>query len=569
MCLSMEKSFIIEPNKKKPLEQNNVHKLQAIENKDDPIIGAIAPISNDALNKAADSVDIIGQNTIYKSTDSSEKEVVVNPAKDQEPIQIKPLLPVAKKLKSQEKKDLEQLLIDGKKYFNESEMQNYDAALERFARFVINLQGTADDRKEEALNSAFECLIKLNVVKNDDIPSQNGKRYNYFRRMFAYYKEHRPEIDEGYVKEKLDRLGKLSLTKPHKVFNFEHLPNQALESYIDENSSYDYIKSLLVFHAYDPSNRAKIGIHNCKKSSEESLYAYGVSATAGIPETELGVDIAKLLEAEKMEDRHLIESFQIEQKGLDSIPAQLFAVMDGHSDKFHANGHKCSQFVKENLLNVLKQELDSKDSLSDLNIWNALKLSLVKVNDLWKDQGIASGSTVCFALIFNDPKTHADVIWTGNLGDSRILMGMGNKCIQLSTDARYRNESIDDNKLMDKKFLPSINLRNGEVIKDEQGIYRLAKVVQPLRCLGHHEEINGLSARPEIMKVDTSKFNEKLRLILFTDGIGDVIGSQQAIDEIQEYSVGKAANWLVEKAIQCRSKDNSTMIAVDIMNEKP
>ena len=267
-----------------------------------------------------------------------------------------------------------------------------------------------------------------------------------------------------------------------------------------------------------------------------------------------------------MEDRYLVTSFKIEQKDKEPIDVQLFGVFDGHADSTKATS-ECAEIVKQNLSQYLKSELDGKDSLSDLNLWNAIKLAPVKIN---YDKNIPSGTTYCFAILFKDPQTNADVVWSANGGDSRILC-TGAQCMQLSTDARYRDEASDENPA-NKKFSTSIQLRDGYVAQGADGIYRLGNVVEPLRGIGHNPDfgnntygkIKGFSSRPEIMKVDTSQFKEDLRLVLFTDGTSDVIGSQEVMDIIQGLPVARAANKLVEHAIKLNSQDNNTVMVVDI-----
>ncbi|KIC75359.1 hypothetical protein DB41_HO00070 [Neochlamydia sp. TUME1] len=126
------------------------------------------------------------------------------------------------------------------------------------------------------------------------------------------------------------------------------------------------------------------------------------------------------------------------------------------------------------------------------------ELAPVKVNDLWmkKCQLHTSGTTVSFALIFDNPYTQIEEVWIGNLGDLRAILGIGPDCQQLTTDARYRNEKEDLN-MANKQLLTSIHLREGWVDKDKQNIHRVAGIVQPLRGIGH-QDIKGFSSRPEI-----------------------------------------------------------------------
>ncbi|BBI16687.1 hypothetical protein [Neochlamydia sp. S13] len=158
-----------------------------------------------------------------------------------------------------------------------------------------------------------------------------------------------------------------------------------------------------------------------------------------------------------------------------------------------------------------------------------------------------SGTTVSFALIFDNPYTQNEEVWIGNLGNSWAILGIDPDCQQLTTDARYRNEKGDLN-VGNKQFLTSIHLREGWVDKDEQNIHRLAGILQPLRGIGH-QDIKGFFSCPAIQRINLSPFKEPVVLVLATDATMEVLGSQEIIPLLQNEE--ELADKLVKEAIKC------------------
>ena len=397
--------------------------------------------------------------------------------------------------------------------------KKYSEALDCFGRYVIHINEGDND---PAIRKAFKCLIELELA--DEEPDLPGSRNNIFKEIYACYKENRLETDENKIKNKLATLGKISLTATTTA------PRKRILS------SLDMVESV-----------AGIKIKN-EKSEKSFPLAYAISATVGNKDK---------TDAD-MEDFHLATTFKIQQNGGKSLDVQLLGVFDGHSYKSHRNGRECANFFANNLSKALQEELNNKE-LSDLNIWNAMKQAPVKINEEWNKTKKFSGSTGCFMLVFHE--SNKDVIWIGNLGDSRALLGVGDKCNQLSTDARYRDEEGDSNPA-NKKFLTSLKSRSGTI---DNG--RLDGV-QPLRGIGKYLNGKGHSSRPEIMpKIDTSAYTEDLRFVLASDGTWDVIGSQEAFDLIQGHSTERAANILVEESINKKSTDNNTVMVIDFKHK--
>ena len=407
-----------------------------------------------------------------------------------------PLKPINKISLSGE--EIHDFLLKGDDYYKK---KNYKLAFDFLTRFLICSEGReGEDIVKDARKDALDCLVQFKPFHIDikNIPDSDEAKFKFLREKFSVHLESRMAYDKKKVDDKLARLGKISLSKPKKAPEKLVLPSQ----------------SPVIINKLE-----SINIQNFKTGL---AFEYAVSSTVGLSD--------KKIDDVEMGVRYLIDSFKIEQINRRAIDVQIFALFDGQ------RGYKCAEHCKKNLVRFFKENLDSKESISHLNVWMGLKNAFADLNDEWKCEKKNldkikpehSQTSICTALVFKDPETNNDIVWTANVGDTRLILGEGGECYQISTDAVYRDEAKDINSA-NKNFLNALTWRNGKVIQGNDGIYRLGEVSEPLRGIGSQLEIPGLSARPEIMKIDTSKFNDKLKLLMLTRATTDWIGSQEAI----------------------------------------
>jgi serine/threonine protein phosphatase PrpC len=271
-----------------------------------------------------------------------------------------------------------------------------------------------------------------------------------------------------------------------------------------------------------------------------------------------------------MEDRSLVTMITVQQADQPEVNMDLYAVFDGHGDKDRKHGETCAQFCKENFAEILKAQLEKKNSLSDLDLWNALKLAGVELNKSWAAaKKTKAGSTASFAIVFVHPETQEKMVCTGSIGDTRLMISSGSVVKQLATDARIEDTEPH---LLDKSFLQSVKNRKGEIKKDAQGTNRL-NLMECVRVIGNHEFVDkktdlqaiGFSARPEVSILKLSDFeSDQVRLVIASDGVSDVMGTQKMADEIQGLNPQTAARRLVEQSLIRDSGDNITALVVDI-----
>lgn len=454
-----------------------------------------------------------------------------------------------------------------------------------------------DVKVQEASEKGLHCLIKMEFVnKNFEIPVNPIEKYNSFRVQFTSYLEKRVETDEARATKKLrGKFGKISLSLPSRP------PKEKV--ILLEN------KKILV--EVSDAEKNNVDIYNYPLDLLDSPFDYAVSTTSGI--------IKKDIRDPEMEDRYLVDTFEIEfdvkgeEKASDTVidavviedketsadavnhavdseknknkstvkvKMHLFAIFDGHSvETVQAKDQEITPWVMSAnyLKDVLKKEFETKTSLNDLNILNVLEHIPSKLHEKIKFHS-SLGTTMSFAILFKHPETDKDTVCICNLGDSRVNLRVGNKCKQLTTDARYRDESKDVNKA-DRKFLNGIKKRDGFISKGVDGVFRLAGMSksQSLCFIGNHASgIKGISRIPEVMVFDLSQIESYEDAILFlgTPGVWDVIGSQEAVNITKDHreNVGKAANTLVEYALKAKkdnpAEPNTTVIAVNLRPQK-
>lgn len=200
-----------------------------------------------------------------------------------------------------------------------------------------------------------------------------------------------------------------------------------------------------------------------------------------------------------MEDEDLVASFGLNV--IDRVyPVQLFGVFDGHS------GNRAASYVKLNLKQQLQETLKEfcTDALTDEAIWNALKISFVKLHEGLKTHllcgeekqdlsGMRGGTTATVAMLL-DKK-----LWVANTGDSRAILDNG---YQLSEDAKPENP----------RYKRGIENRGGKVLTIKKRA-RVSGNLSLARALGDYN-VKGINPRPKITMCPLSEIPERRSLDL-------------------------------------------------------
>jgi len=219
----------------------------------------------------------------------------------------------------------------------------------------------------------------------------------------------------------------------------------------------------------------------------------------------------------------------------------LFCVFDGHG------GRQVVDFVEKRFAQVLKGELNFDKSRS---IDDCLTSAYI-ITDIQSRQAnlMQSGCTsiTCLMLKGADGTRR---IYSANAGDSRAVLCHGGKTVRLS----------QDHKAGDPAEKTRIEELGGFVMRG-----RVLGMLAVSRAFGDHTLKQFVSARPYISK--TTLTGDEEFLIVACDGLWDELSDEEAVKLVRDNyyknkSEMKAANALVQRALDKGTKDNVTVMVV-------
>ena len=267
------------------------------------------------------------------------------------------------------------------------------------------------------------------------------------------------------------------------------------------------------------------------------------------------------------EDAHIAKRFNINVAGK-PITVSMTGVFDGHSVNYA--GHLASRYVASHLEECLRARLEQYNhgELTEVGIWNAIKLALVDVD--WAEYlfegGIDhTGTTANVALVIGNK------LWIANVGDSRAMLAFPNgSYIQLSQDAKpgYAGTYPNGDKVPNEHS-QRVRKRGGDTNKT----FASGAVKGNLRTtasIGDHNLGGVISARPKITSYFLKDIQKAL-LVQCCDGVYDVANCAQVSSFIRDdahwqtpMDTKRAAESLVTASYDANSRDNLTAIVVPI-----
>lgn len=208
----------------------------------------------------------------------------------------------------------------------------------------------------------------------------------------------------------------------------------------------------------------------------------------------------------------------------------FFGVFDGHG------GCGAARYVRDNLsLNLLEHP----KFVSDLEV--ALQESYVLTDKKFLNTSSShrdDGTTAVTAVVVGRK------LAVGNVGDSRAVLSMNGKAIQLSVDHK-------PNHVAEKERIENLG---GMVCW--AGTWRVGGMLAVSRAFGDRPLKKFVVATPYTTIIEELTTDHEF-LILATDGIWDVMNNEEAIQMIhQELDPQKAASYLTEVALSRGSADN-------------
>jgi len=233
----------------------------------------------------------------------------------------------------------------------------------------------------------------------------------------------------------------------------------------------------------------------------------------------------------------------------------LFEIFDGHG------GDEISTYLQNNLAKIYKQNL----LLNKGNIILSLKNAFHDADDEMKDQlnieGL--GSTGTLVHIVKNNFSDELVVYSANVGDSRVSLISPEHIIRLSYDHRTSDEK-------EKKRI----LESGMDIIDDRicGTLMLTRIFGNYEYKEEHEEKNndinnnnGLICEPFISKINIDSNIENQFLIIASDGIWDILTEEDIQKIIQKYQdTQKICSIIIKKCLENEAWDNMSVFAVKL-----
>ena len=233
----------------------------------------------------------------------------------------------------------------------------------------------------------------------------------------------------------------------------------------------------------------------------------------------------------------------------------LFEIFDGHG------GDEISTYLQNNLAKIYKQNL----LLNKGNIILSLKNAFHDADDEMRDQlnieGL--GSTGTLVHIVKNNFSDELVVYSANVGDSRVSLISPEHIIRLSYDHRTSDEK-------EKKRI----LESGMDIIDDRicGTLMLTRIFGNYEYKEEHEEKNndinnnnGLICEPFISKINIDSNIENQFLIIASDGIWDILTEEDIQKIIQKYQdTQKICSIIIKKCLENEAWDNMSVFAVKL-----
>ncbi|XBW38020.1 hypothetical protein QEN19_003605 [Hanseniaspora menglaensis] len=252
----------------------------------------------------------------------------------------------------------------------------------------------------------------------------------------------------------------------------------------------------------------------------------------------------------KMEDIHtFVENFN------NKLDWGYFAIFDGHA------GIEASKWCGKNLHDVVEAKMNSDANKDIREIFNeAFQEADKEINNNLSGH---SGCTAAVCLLrweqqdsSDDGLDHSRMLYTANVGDSRIVLMRDDIALRLT----YDHKASDP---MECKRVESIG---GLVIKN-----RVNGMLAVTRSIGDKFFDSLVIANPFTTKIELTSKDEFM--IVACDGLWDVMEDQEACDFIVKNNLSKkpqlASEMLIEHALKLGSADNLTVMVVCFKTYEP
>ena len=233
-----------------------------------------------------------------------------------------------------------------------------------------------------------------------------------------------------------------------------------------------------------------------------------------------------------------------------------YGVFDGH------NGYRCSLYAREMLLQNVHGQL-ADDGISVEQLTDATRQGYLKTDSDFVALGVRDGACVVTVAV-----TPGHLV-AANAGDSRAVLAVSRPdCEERKLGSRngsvvVAHELTSDHKPDRPDEQSRIEDLGGFVV--ELGVARVNGYLAVSRALGDVDLKTFVIADPEIQVVERNSSQQEF-VVLATDGLWDVVSSQEAVEMIWHHwdLPDHGISNLVMHAYQVGSTDNICIMVVDL-----
>jgi protein phosphatase len=202
-------------------------------------------------------------------------------------------------------------------------------------------------------------------------------------------------------------------------------------------------------------------------------------------------------------------------------------------------GHKAGEVASSIAIERIRSYFVEKMGMEDFQPPSFIIESVTLSNDKIREEALKNedccgmGTTVTMAVI----DKLQNIIYIGNVGDSRAYLLRNNEIKQITTDHTYVYELLKD----------------GRITADEAKTHPKRNVIT--RALGSEEIVHADIFEVEFYKNDI--------LLLCTDGLTTHVSDDEMLEIIKEYGSSESVKKLIKLANDNGGTDNITIIIVD------
>ena len=343
-----------------------------------------------------------------------------------------------------------------------------------------------------------------------------------------------------------------------KVSNKEKSDNSQQDDDVDsfsssqkENNSKKYPKKIINNDTnYYKSNNTKIKTYKMNQKTYNPNFAieyetvkenYSINSCNIVLEYSFRED-QNIDSQPLMEDKSKsIENFN------NSVNQMLFELFDGHG------GEDISNFLQQNFAQIYKQYLE----INNYDIPKSLTNTFKELDEMIKESLInvdGMGSTGTIVHLFWETNSKL-MVYTGNVGDSRVSLISPTHLIRLSYDHRMSDEK-------EKQRI----LESGVEVIDN----RIGGELMLTRIFGDYEfktkdKKKGVICEPFLSKIKIDLNIPNQFLILASDGIWDLISEKEIQQMIaMKTNSEKLCAMIIKKALDRDSWDNMSVFAIKL-----